>query len=730
MRGYAGRISCLKIMSYENRDFLSGFISLYREEECLWLTSSPDYSNKQKREAAYTRMVEYSKPTFSAASVVWVRKKIANLRTVFVKENRKVEESKRSGAGAEKVYVPQLWYYKDLNFPLEKRSAKESLVVMAEFEEGSLYVEEAEGTPEEDLSCTPALINTSPEEPTSPPQTTGKRKPRKTKFVEDPLLAEARSQLLRKPDEFDNFASYVSKTMRKVSSQQQVECQRLVSQVLYQTLSGQLTPEWNVHGPEPQAPAPHLPLTFSSPPPTYPTYTTTAGPIQLPFLHFPCSSNPSSSNQPPSPFSSTPTPIHPPYPHFPISSSNQLSFPRQPHIHRLLRNFDLLDVNIVLSSGTPNCTMAYPRRARFAALATRFITNSMPTWIEKMSYENRDFLSGFISLYHEEECLWLTSSPDYSNKQKREAAYTRMVEYSKPTFSAASVVWVRKKIANLRTVFVKENRKVEESKRSGAGAEKVYVPQLWYYKDLNFPLEKRSAKESLVVMAEFEEGSLYVEEAEGTPEEDLSCTPALINTSPEEPTSPPQTTGKRKPRKTKFVEDPLLAEARSQLLRKPDEFDNFASYVSKTMRKVSSQQQVECQRLVSQVLYQTLSGQLTPEWNVHGPEPQAPAPHLPLTFSSPPPTYPTSTTTAGPIQLPFLHFPSSSNPSSSNQPPSPFSSTPTPIHPPYPHFPISSSNQLSFPRQPHIHRLLRNFDLLDVTGGTRGGGDKSLSNVG
>ncbi|XP_063784136.1 uncharacterized protein LOC134933081 [Pseudophryne corroboree] len=146
----------------------------------------------------------------------------------------------------------------------------------------------------------------------------------------------------------------------------------------------------------------------------------------------------------------------------------------------------------------------------------------------------------------------------------------------------------------------------------------------------------------MVVMAEFEEGSL--DEAEGTSEEDLSRTPALINISSEEPSSPPRPTGKRKPRKTTFVEDPLLAEARLQLLRKPDEFDDFAAYVIKTMRKVSVQQQVECQRLVSQVLYETLSGHLTPELRVHGPEPKATAPQFPLSFCSPPPTYPTSTT--------------------------------------------------------------------------------------
>ncbi|XP_063784152.1 uncharacterized protein LOC134933117 [Pseudophryne corroboree] len=195
---------------------------------------------------------------------------------------------------------------------------------------------------------------------------------------------------------------------------------------------------------------------------------------------------------------------------------------------------------------------------------------------DKMSYESRNFLSGFISLYREKECLWLTSSLDYSNKQKREAAYTRMVEYSKPNYFAASVAWVRKKIDNLRTVFVKENHKVEESKRSGAGEDKVYVPQLWYYKDLHFLLEKRSAKET--------EGSQDLQ----TPKEDLSRTTALNNTSPEEPNSPQRQAARRKPRKTKFVEDPLLLEARSQLLRKPDEFDDFICFryeVSQSLRR-------------------------------------------------------------------------------------------------------------------------------------------------
>lgn len=46
----------------------------------------------------------------------FVVKKIQSLRGSFRKEVKKVEDSKRSGASAEDIYVPLLWYYDLLLF--------------------------------------------------------------------------------------------------------------------------------------------------------------------------------------------------------------------------------------------------------------------------------------------------------------------------------------------------------------------------------------------------------------------------------------------------------------------------------------------------------------------------------------------------------------------------------------------------------------------------------------
>lgn len=45
-----------------------------------------------------------------------VVKRIASLRASFRKEFKKLENSKRSGAGTEDIYKPTLWYFDNLMF--------------------------------------------------------------------------------------------------------------------------------------------------------------------------------------------------------------------------------------------------------------------------------------------------------------------------------------------------------------------------------------------------------------------------------------------------------------------------------------------------------------------------------------------------------------------------------------------------------------------------------------
>lgn len=56
-----------------------------------------------------------------------MRNKISNLRTVFKKELNKIRDSERSGAAADDIYVPRLWYFESLRFLTDQCDCRPSL---------------------------------------------------------------------------------------------------------------------------------------------------------------------------------------------------------------------------------------------------------------------------------------------------------------------------------------------------------------------------------------------------------------------------------------------------------------------------------------------------------------------------------------------------------------------------------------------------------------------------
>ncbi|KAG8225045.1 hypothetical protein J437_LFUL000023 [Ladona fulva] len=88
------------------KDSLLAFIDAYRSLPELWDTTCVSYSNRVKKAAAYDVLIEKLKPLEHDATRDSVVKKINNLRSVFRKELKKVNESKKSGASANDVYVP------------------------------------------------------------------------------------------------------------------------------------------------------------------------------------------------------------------------------------------------------------------------------------------------------------------------------------------------------------------------------------------------------------------------------------------------------------------------------------------------------------------------------------------------------------------------------------------------------------------------------------------------
>ena len=103
-------LSTSRSMATWSKDFLLEFIELFRQEECLWKVKSKDYYNRSKKDASYGTLigkVQEDEPDATRDTVV---KKINNSRSAFRKEHKKVIKSQVSGAGAEEMYAPRLWY--------------------------------------------------------------------------------------------------------------------------------------------------------------------------------------------------------------------------------------------------------------------------------------------------------------------------------------------------------------------------------------------------------------------------------------------------------------------------------------------------------------------------------------------------------------------------------------------------------------------------------------------
>ncbi|XP_055912483.1 uncharacterized protein LOC129948991 [Eupeodes corollae] len=75
-----------------------------------------DYKNRVKKSQSLNEIAEKTKCCRPETSVKDVILKLRTLKTQYLKEKNNIIRSKRSGVGANEVYVPILWCYDRLNF--------------------------------------------------------------------------------------------------------------------------------------------------------------------------------------------------------------------------------------------------------------------------------------------------------------------------------------------------------------------------------------------------------------------------------------------------------------------------------------------------------------------------------------------------------------------------------------------------------------------------------------
>ena len=116
--------------------------------------------------------------------------------------------------------------------------------------------------------------------------------------------------------------------------------------------------------------------------------------------------------------------------------------------------------------------------------AVHFLFISMTLWTQ-------DKTLTLINSYEEAYPLWDVSCKEYHDRGQRENALDALVANV-----GAPKGDIKKKIQALRTQFQQELRKDKESKRSGAGAEDVYVSKWFGFGAMQFLVDSFIPKET------------------------------------------------------------------------------------------------------------------------------------------------------------------------------------------------------------------------------------------
>ncbi|PIO12265.1 hypothetical protein AB205_0053700 [Aquarana catesbeiana] len=116
----------LKMDILKDNDFMAIFIDMFRELPCLWEINHPHYKNQTKRKAALDQLLEFVKTVIPTADMTYLKILIGGLRSTYLREHKKVQDSQRSGA-ADDIYVPRMWYYDRLHFLAGQTELRSSL---------------------------------------------------------------------------------------------------------------------------------------------------------------------------------------------------------------------------------------------------------------------------------------------------------------------------------------------------------------------------------------------------------------------------------------------------------------------------------------------------------------------------------------------------------------------------------------------------------------------------
>lgn len=99
-----------------NNEAWREFFECYKGLPELWMVKCDNFKDRNKKRSALGKLLDVYKQIDKDANIDSLKKRLINIRTCFRRELKKMEQSQRSGAGADETYIPNLWYFDTLEF--------------------------------------------------------------------------------------------------------------------------------------------------------------------------------------------------------------------------------------------------------------------------------------------------------------------------------------------------------------------------------------------------------------------------------------------------------------------------------------------------------------------------------------------------------------------------------------------------------------------------------------
>ncbi|XP_075071741.1 uncharacterized protein LOC142160730 isoform X2 [Mixophyes fleayi] len=243
------RVSLLE-MEYDcNVEFMTDFIETYRAHPCLWKIKSKEYSNSQMCNVAMQELVKTCLPHYPGANLQWAKGIMQNLQTVFKKELNNIEASEKSGAAAEDVYVPKLWYFDLLPFIRENEITRQSTCSLHTDSSSSTDDVQSDDLPPSGTGSRVTVDSQDVTEVATQPQSVQKKRKKMVHELEqsDGLtekMVKCTNSAKEPPQHtFDLLAATLASKMNSASRPIQIQMERLVCDLLCRATAEDLCPD-------------------------------------------------------------------------------------------------------------------------------------------------------------------------------------------------------------------------------------------------------------------------------------------------------------------------------------------------------------------------------------------------------------------------------------------------------------------------------------------------------